>query len=346
MSRRSEAPPLLFTDGRLDDWLRVQKGNIVTYINGLSRDQFLGNSDDDLVEHVVSKFDVAPLELHQDRATMAARECVTEVDDYDRVVRVPANCVTVRVPFSGLPELWNLRPSTFDFNPPRANVEAQAVVFEWTIRTGDNQNLKPRLEGVVRTLQEWIGRQKADLTRYQQELPGFVRQAIVERRQRLQAQEGLLKSLDLPLERNAGMPDFRHVPLERAIKPLAPAPAGGYRQEPTLSQERFEDILSIIRHQGRTFETTPASYSALGEEALRDILLAALNAVYLGKATGETFRKRGKTDIRIEADDRSAFVAECKLWKGSAYLVGGMEQLLGYLTWRDGKAAMVILIPP
>jgi hypothetical protein len=67
-----------------------------------------------------------------------------------------------------------------------------------------------------------------------------------------------------------------------------------------------------------------------------------LNAVFEGKATGETFRKYGKTDIRIEEESRSAFVGECKLWGGEKVLLDALDQLLGYLTWRDCKAALVL----
>ena len=93
---------------------------------------------------------------------------------------------------------------------------------------------------------------------------------------------------------------------------------------------------------GRTFETTPKTYSVHGEEELRDILLANLNGHYQGDASGETFRRSGKTDIRIEADDRAAFVAECKIWAGTKALSEAIDQLLGYLTWRDCKAALVV----
>lgn len=67
-----------------------------------------------------------------------------------------------------------------------------------------------------------------------------------------------------------------------------------------------------------------------------------MNRHYQGDATGEAFRGKGKTDIRIEADNRAAFVAECKVWKGAAELLAAIEQLLGYLIWRDCKAAIVI----
>lgn len=100
--------------------------------------------------------------------------------------------------------------------------------------------------------------------------------------------------------------------------------------------------MNIIRHEGRTWETTPATYKKLEEEELRNIIIAHLNTRYEGDAAGEVFRKSGKTDIRIEDKERVAFVAECKIWKGAEELRKALNQLLGYLTWRDCKAALVI----
>jgi hypothetical protein len=101
-------------------------------------------------------------------------------------------------------------------------------------------------------------------------------------------------------------------------------------------------MAGAARHVGRTFETTPKTYSKHDEEELRDILLAHLNGFFEGGATGEAFRRTGKTDIRIEDKERSAFVAECKVWSGAGEIAKALEQLLGYLTWRDSKAALVI----
>ena len=71
------------------------------------------------------------------------------------------------------------------------------------------------------------------------------------------------------------------------------------------------------------------------------MIKASLNAVY-SSATGEAFRGKGKTDICIEAGNRSAFVAECKHWRGASKLLEAVDQLLGYLTWRDAKTALVV----
>jgi len=52
--------------------------------------------------------------------------------------------------------------------------------------------------------------------------------------------------------------------------------------------------------------------------------------------------RSGKTDIIISAEDRAAFVAECKIWSGPKTVTDAIDQLLGYLTWRDCKTAIVI----
>ena len=126
----------------------------------------------------------------------------------------------------------------------------------------------------------------------------------------------------------------------RLVKPL---PAPDIRPpEPGIRDEDYAFILNVIRHEGRTFETTPGTFAVHGEEELRDIILAHLNGHFQGDATGETFRKSGKTDIRIEDANRAAFVGECKIWRGAKELMEAVDQLLGYLTWRDSKAALIL----
>ena len=83
-------------------------------------------------------------------------------------------------------------------------------------------------------------------------------------------------------------------------------------------------------------------YAMHNEEDLRNIILAQLNGHFEGDAVGEVFRGRGKTDICIEQENRAAFIGECKLWTGPASLTDALDQLLGYLTWRDSKASLIV----
>lgn len=61
-------------------------------------------------------------------------------------------------------------------------------------------------------------------------------------------------------------------------------------------------------------------------------------------ATGETFNKKGRTDILIQDNKgNNVFIAECKLWKGQSYLHDAINQLLeNYISWRDEKTALLV----
>lgn len=146
--------------------------------------------------------------------------------------------------------------------------------------------------------------------------------------------------MEVPVEKK----DYskKHVAVERRIVPIA----HNYKKEDyyCISDENYGDILETLKHIGSTYERTPASYKGMHEEDLRNTLLASLNATYKGGATGETFRKNGKTDICIEQMNRSAFVAECKMWTGSKAMGEAIKQLDSYLTWRDCKTALIYFV--
>ena len=92
----------------------------------------------------------------------------------------------------------------------------------------------------------------------------------------------------------------------------------------------------------QNIERSPSTFVHMKEEQIRDLILVSLNGHYEGGATGETFNAQGKTDILIRADGRNVFIAECKFWNGPKSLITAIDQILGYLTWRDTKAALLL----
>lgn len=115
--------------------------------------------------------------------------------------------------------------------------------------------------------------------------------------------------------------------------------------EPELEEVEYQHILSIIETMAKTMERDPDAFRAVSEEHLRTMFLVPLNSQYEGHASGETFNYNGKTDILIRSGDRNIFIAECKYWGGPAVLTATINQLLGYLSWRDSKAAIIPLQP-
>ena len=104
----------------------------------------------------------------------------------------------------------------------------------------------------------------------------------------------------------------------------------------------YEHILSVMINMSSVMERSPSAFNDLSEDALRSHFLVQLNGHYEGNATGETFNYEGKTDILIRVDGRNIFIAECKYWAGKKKLMDTIDQLLGYVSWRDTKVAIVI----
>jgi len=261
-----------------------------------------------------------------------------------RSVHTAGNQLTFFVPFSGDESLWRLRPNLWSSWMPSGDVQGGRLVIRLantsnTAQEWYEQELKRQLDSI----RELVSAQAGMVAQFQTQLPVAVRTAIEQRRGELEKGHALVSGFKFPLVKKAGMPEFKPVEMQRRqVKPLPRPAAHGFKPEPAIPDSTYEELLGIIRHAGASFEGAPQTYLPLGEEGLRDNLLSHINVVFEGAATGETFRKYGKTDIRLEEESRAAFVAECKLWGGEKVLVDALTQLLGYLTWRDSKAALVL----
>jgi len=142
------------------------------------------------------------------------------------------------------------------------------------------------------------------------------------------------------LIKNDVAPEPVNLKVKQKIQILKPEPK--QKTDPTIQRESVESVLELINNQGRQFETTPKVFSGLGEEELRDIILSMLNAVFEGSATGETFVKRGKTDIHLQMNiDGGILTAECKFWGGEKLYCETIDQHFGYLTWRQNYAIQI-----
>ena len=351
----------LFSGTSLSDVLFATTKSIPELVNKAPKDRFLVSMDEELVEHFVSELAVEPLQIYEGRMERTEfRETQMDVSgrfDYDPFpedrrgpLLTHANEVTVTIPFTGEAGLWKLRPNPLRMSFPRAVVvpgrgeEPGMLKFSIIkLHDADEGEFGDDLEKRLDDVRTHIENQRKQVEAFNKQLPSAILDAVKKRRERLEKQEGLAKALDIPVKERSGSQPIEPIKVkEKIVKPLPPPPKSGFKPEPGIEEKNYENILKIIRHQGRTFETTPATYKVHDEEELRDIILANLNIYLEGGAGGELFRKSGKTDMCVKEGDRAAFVAECTVWYGEKKLLGKVDQLISYLTWRDAKAALVI----
>lgn len=107
----------------------------------------------------------------------------------------------------------------------------------------------------------------------------------------------------------------------------------------------YETILHHINTQINYFSKVPQTFCTFGEEALRDQILTGLAPFIPGSVTGESYNKKGKTDILIQGQNSTnVFIGECKFWRGESEVFPTINQLLSYLTWNDTKTAIILFV--
>lgn len=343
----------LFSEGDLSSALDAKLASIKDSVYSIPREQFLATSIDTLVEHLLEPLAIEPLVLHDDQMQMDHAEAQVDVTgrfDYDvgrgGRVQTAGHRLAFYLPFTGDSGLWKLRPNMWSTGMPRGDVDPRRSVltmaFTNTANT-ESERYQRDLESALQSIRQMIAAQTQMLAQYHASLDSRIRAVIGQRRGEVEKLQNLTAAFGIPMVKKPGMPEFRPIEMAKRIsRPLPRPPIAGYKPEPAISNEAYEELLGIIRHAGASFEGAPQTYQTLGEEGLRDNVLSHINVVFEGKATGETFRKYGKTDIRLEEESRSAFIGECKLWGGEKVLLDALTQLLGYVTWRDCKAALVV----
>jgi hypothetical protein len=329
----------------LDQELRRRNELIQDIINATPENDLINATIEEILAHVTGEILFMPLELYRESAS----HVTDDVTRYVNGLESPCLRLRVSIPFTGSSDLWNLMPSRRKKEFPLGEIFCEegddkgTVTLEVTAPCHtENRAIIKKYEDQLELVNSYIQSQTSDLSNWRDSLFCTVEQLTRLRKERILKRRGLSEMLGIPIKQRPDVPSLPIGLRRRLTRPLPSSPLQDIEEQPGIVEEDYRHILSVIRHESRTFETIPSTLAKLDEEDLRSILLVHLNGHYEGAATGETFRGCGKTDIRIEDKGRSAFVAECKIWTGRQGLLNAIDQLLGYLTWRDCKTALII----
>ncbi len=341
----------LFAKYDLSSVLGHHHGMAQKEIDSCAEDYFLNASETDLTAYVVSKVSIEVPQLG-DAYMLEPTEVEVDVGHdpmwgrgYGQSTKVKGCRVEVRIPFTGDPDLFFCRPSTFTFSPPHARVgKNQLVLIHDQPGQLNPEQVKTNYEQTIKQIREYLQRVEADCSKFHSVLEAQVRQMLTTRKNRILQYRQAGVNIGIPLKRRI---DATQTYAVRGVvrKPQILRPVvkdKAFAPEPTLVESEYEHILGIIRSMVSVMERSPREFIHLGEEGLRSHFLVQLNGQYQGRATGETFNYNGKTDILIREGDRNVFIAECKIWKGEGELLKAIDQILSYLHWRDTKTALMV----
>ena len=343
-----------FQDG--DAFLTFQNivEQTVREIEALENDHILNASPVELENHYVSKVTITPLTLsakeyyidNQEGTQIDVSHDIRRAGFGNKRVIVKGTALHIAVPFTGDPDLWRLRPSTYSVSGyPKLEIRDGDVRFSCSFPddSPEPERLKAEIESTIKSLGDAVTNLANDVGNHNREAPARVREALERKLSKAKAATNAVASLGIPM-RQKGMPETFVVPTKRRKPPVSrpSVSTGKFTPEPTLDQGEYEHILAILRSMSLVIERSPNAFASLDEEAIRTHFLLQLNGHYEGSATAETFNSSGKTDILIRVGNRNVFIAECKFWDGAKTFSEAIDQLLGYLSWRDSKCALLI----
>lgn len=332
---------------RLDDFLRGCLKRALDELAGVDADVVLSENVDVVIESLASNH--LPTEITVDwdgAARTPVSEVTTQMRDgfhRDEVYTVAASKVVVTFPIYGTTEMLNYQASTSSLSGKYGKVSGGFVIVEIVERTLDAESVRRQVDQVKQDVEKRIEWANSDLAAFRSTAEQAIRNALEDRKARILNDRQVEDALGIPV-RTSSTPR-PPVPARRAHVTLQTRKVqAGFVPEPVLEAAIYQDVLRAVRAWANSLERTPGTAAKLNEEEVRDLLLGNLNTYWQGAAGGELSNGSGKTDILIRHGDRNAFIAECKLWHGPKAVADALDQLLGYLVWRDPKAALVMFI--
>jgi hypothetical protein len=340
---------VLFEQRAVADTIAHQLGKVDFMINEYSDDALLSMPTEDIVEHAYRNFLIEPVVINKAGVSRKPTEIGSYQDDNGQI-RALENGFKFEVAFSftGAVGMFNHHIG----EPPSRELRAKRDDRELLIAVhGEDLTAEAVKEEVNREINDiiaYIARINAQVVQYNESIRDYARVAVNSRKDRILRAREVAASIGYEMQRRPDAPPtYISQELQRVVRPrfIAEVREGvSFAPEPTIDEEEYKHILDVMSGMALMMERSPRTFTKLREEEIRDHFLLQLNGHYKGKASGEAFNGKGKTDILVREQDKNIFIGECKIWKSADGITEAIDQLLSYLTWRDTKAALVVFV--
>jgi hypothetical protein len=345
--------PIIFSDRDIAQTVAGQRGKIDFMVGEPADDAILVMPTEDMVEHIYRNVHVPPVttsKVGQSKVPFA----IGRWQDDNRNSHILENGFKFEVgfPFTGASGMFSHYAGERPARQLRAKRDGGSYEGEILIAVyGESLTadvVKTEFEHEINDIITYMEGITKQVTAFNDSIRDHARGLVNKRKDQILAARNIAKSLGYEMQRRADAPPtYITQELQRVIRPrlIASVQEGvRFEPEPSIDETEYAHILAVMSGMSLMMERSPRTFTKLKEEEIRDHFLLQLNGHYRGNATGETFNRRGKTDILVREGDKNLFIGECKIWKTIDGVTEAIDQLFKYLTWRDSKAALVFFV--
>lgn len=359
----------LFSGERTEDYIKKIRSKIEREIEELSEEKITANSIDEWVDYFVSKYQIDPILVYEDKAELNMEEVKIkkynifyEQDSYfePEFFQIDGYKIIFEIPFYGKSDLFNLLPSTYIIsnrfevdkiiNPQNDKPGYLYYAFERNkdefigkknseIRIYVDNEFKREFRSYLNMI-EYLNK---DINVFNESIEKLIKNELELRKDKANNFENIKRALKIQKVSKEDVSNIKIIPLKKKKKMDKPNVKNIYVEpESCISDFDYNNILDIIHNSCSVMESTPQTFNKYSEEELRDSIISTLGTHYVNDVAGETFRGLGKTDIHIMFENKSAFIGECKIWNGIKKFEDAIKQIFGYSTWKDTKISLII----
>ena len=330
-------------------------------VNLFSNEKIMYTDIEELRTYYIKKLSIQPIQLYIENLNYNFEETkVKRSGGYrssqDETFIFDGYKITYEIPYDGDNRLLYVRPSRFimqkflvDNVNRTTDIEYGKIIFslDWTkqeMQGIEKPNFaKSNFNQYFKNYIDYFTSINNHVNSFNTRLSNYIKDTLDNRKKKVVDFLELSNKLDIKIVLNSNTPNIKPMPLKKVVKEKSVMPS--YKKpemQCCISDTDYENIKNIISMAGYSLEKTAKTFTQLNEEEIRDFFYANLNTHYQNMTTGETFSKVGKTDLNIQFDNKSAFIAECKIWHGEKQFKEAIEQLFSYTTWRDVKTSIII----
>lgn len=330
--------------------------NIERDIESKDENYILNVNEEEWINYLYKKYNIENIEIKSDDVYIVKNEKMIPAERFPfdfnvyRGKSYKKPIIEYHVPFVGDSKLLKCRASTFSTWAPDVDIRGSEIILEYILFSDSYvEGIKREYTNDMSNLIKQIQYVNNDIYSFKQSLLNTIQNTFKKRKDQLLKTNSLLQMFDVPIKKNDNVSTTFTIPIDSQrnkiiCEPIVDKNFITSKPEGRLDDITYKQILKVIDDMGKAFERLPSLYKDKDEETLRDHLLMLLQPNFQGSATGETFNKKGKTDILLRHENNNVFVGECKFWKGKVVYLDTISQLLSYLTWRDSKVAVIIFV--
>lgn len=338
--------------GEIDfhDYSYQMMQSIRSEIKELSKEYVINVNEDELRIVLESKYHLEPISFDFENKSFEN----PEKEDYNEGGRtyIFYNFV-VKIPYYGSDIVLRLQPSQRSvisypiYMNHESSYSSKTIYIHLRILGKNKSEFDQELSNAISAINANLGNINKEVESWNNNLMESIKTLFSSIKKEYLSENDFFESLNIKVDDKSDVLFNPELIKKKVIQlPKLGNKAKKFTSSPTLNENLYKDIIENINSVGKSMERKPSIYQDKDEESLRDFILMFLENRYeLTTATGETFNKKGKTDIMLKYTDGSnLFVAECKYWHGEKKFYDTIDQLFGYLTWRDSKSAIIIFV--